>query len=129
MYNHYRKYAEDMDDTYLSFSTDPSTAMMGDHVKFDRLNLYDFRRSLPTRDREAKLDKNGCSWGYGKRKSSIAQVRLKPGKGTITVNGKNVIDYFHYPSQRYRMLLPLTLTRYTCLLDVDIWVHGGGYTG
>lgn len=27
------------------------------------------------------------------------------------------------------MLLPLTITRYTCLLDVDVWVHGGGFTG
>jgi hypothetical protein len=72
MYNHYRKFAEDMDDTNLNLINDHVPTMMGDHVKFDRLNLYDFRRALPTKDREAKLDKNGCSWGFGKRKSSLA---------------------------------------------------------
>ena len=100
-----------------------------DHVKFDHINLYDFRRALPQKERLPKLDKNGCAWGYGKRKTAKAVARVKPGKGTININGMNILDYFHQPSQRYRMLLPLTITGYTCLLDVDIWVHGGGLTG
>ena len=129
MYNHLRQFAEDNDDTYLSFPNGPQPDMLNDHVKFDRLNIYDFRRALPTQEREAKLDKNGCSWGFGKRKTSRSFVRVRAGKGVITVNGMNILDYFHLPSQRYRILLPLTLTRYTCLLDVDIWVHGGGFTG
>ena len=40
-----------------------------------------------------------------------------------------MLNYFHLPSQRYRILLPLSLTQYTCILDLDIWVHGGGFTG
>lgn len=81
------------------------------------------------KERESKLDKNGASWGFGKRKSSKAVVRIKPGKGTIKINGMSMIDYFLMPSQRYRMLMPLIVTRYTCLLDVDCWIHGGGLTG
>lgn len=56
-------------------------------------------------------------------------VRVKAGKGTINVNGVNMLDYFHQPSQRYRILLPLIVTRYTCILDLDIWTNGGGTTG
>jgi hypothetical protein len=120
---------EDLDDQNLAFPHGPYPQMLQDHVKFDRINLYDLRRALPTKDRETKLDKNGCAWGFGKRKTSRAFVRIKPGKGTININGMSMLDYFHLPSQRYRILLPLSLTSYTCLLDLDIWVHGGGTTG
>jgi small subunit ribosomal protein S9 len=71
----------------------------------------------------------GRAWGFGKRKRSKAVARVKPGKGVITVNGEPLLNYFHNASQRYRILLPLTITRYTCLLDVDLWIHGGGTTG
>jgi len=40
-----------------------------------------------------------------------------------------MLEYFSIPSQRYRILLPLMITQYTCLLDLDIWVHGGGLSG
>jgi len=65
----------------------PLTDMLNDYVRFDRINLYDFRRALPTKEREAKLDRFGYAWGFGKRKTSRAVVRLKPGKGTINING------------------------------------------
>jgi small subunit ribosomal protein S9 len=81
------------------------------------------------KEREAKLDNKGNAWGFGKRKTSRASARVKPGKGIITINGKNMIDYFTVPTQRQKILLPLMVTQYTCLLDVDIWVHGGGLTG
>ena len=100
-----------------------------DHPKFDRLNIYDFRRALPQKERESVLDNKGNSWGFGKRKTSRAVVRVKPGKGTIQINGMNMLQYFSLPYQRYKILSPLILTKYTCLLDVDIWVHGGGLTG
>jgi hypothetical protein len=43
-----------------------------DHAKFDRLNLYDFRRNLPMKDREARIDTKCRAYGYGKRKKSRA---------------------------------------------------------
>lgn len=75
------------------------------------------------------MDGSGAAWGFGKRKTSKAVVRVKPGKGTININGKSMLDYFMLADQRYKILLPLSMTNYTCLLDVDIWVHGGGLTG
>ena len=66
--------------------------------KFDRINLYDFRRALPMKDREAKLDSTGAAWGSGKRKTSRAVARVKPGKGTININGMPMLEYFVLPS-------------------------------
>lgn len=129
LHNHLRRYAEDIDDSVLQFAEGPYQEHVADHAKFDRINLYDFRRALPQKEREAKLDQTGAAWGFGKRKTAKAFARVKPGKGTITINGKNMLDYFDLAQQRYKILLPLTLTNYTCLLDVDIWVHGGGLTG
>lgn len=129
LYNHLRQFAEDQDEGILNFPEGPFTKSVTDVPKFDRINLYDFRRALPQKDREAKLDGQGAAWGFGKRKTSRAVARVKPGKGTININGKSMLDYFALPSQRYRILLPLVITQYTCLLDVDIWVHGGGLTG
>lgn len=56
-------------------------------------------------------------------------MNVKPGSGKITINGKPMHLYFHLPSQRYRMLQPLVMTGYTCLLDVNVHVKGGGFTG
>ena len=129
LYNHLRQFAEDADEGVLNFPEGPFTKNVTDHAKFDRINLYDFRRALPQKEREAKLDGSGAAWGFGKRKTSRAVVRVKPGKGVININGMSMLDYFQLPSQRYRILLPLMITEYTCLLDLDIWVHGGGLTG
>ena len=118
-----------MDEGVLNFPEGPFTREVQDIPKFDRINLYDFRRALPMKEREARLDSSGAAWGFGKRKTSRAVVRVKPGKGLISINGMPMLDYFSLASQRYRILLPLMVTQYTCLLDVDIWVHGGGHTG
>lgn len=61
-----------------------------DHVKFDRINLFDLRRSIPMKSREPFLDEYGGAWGFGKRKRSKAVVRVKAGRGRITVNGKPI---------------------------------------
>ena len=110
IYNSTRVLTEDHDDTNLTFPDGPYPTMLNDHVKFDRINIYDFRRDLPQKERLSKLDKKGCAWGFGKRKTSKAVVRLKPGNGTIKINGKSMLDYFHLPSQRFRILLPLSMT-------------------
>jgi len=91
--------------------------------------LFDFRRTLPQKEREAKLDSSGKAWGSGKRKNAIAVANVTAGSGKVTVNGKPLLDYFLQPSERYRILMPLSLTQYTCLLDVNITVRGGGSTG
>ena len=84
---------------------------------------------MPRKDRETKLDHHGRAWGSGKRKRSVAVVNLKAGSGKVTVNGKPMIEYFLMHRQRHRLLYPLSVTDYTCLLDVEIKVHGGGTSG
>ena len=65
----------------------------------------------------------------GRRKRSVARVRIRPGDGTITVNGRSVEDYF--PSETHRMVLtePLKITQTEAAYDVDVTLHGGGPTG
>ncbi|MEM7287149.1 MAG: 30S ribosomal protein S9 [Actinomycetota bacterium] len=65
----------------------------------------------------------------GRRKRAVARVRIRPGDGTITVNGRTVEDYF--PSETHRMVLtePLKITQTEAAYDVDVTLHGGGPTG
>lgn len=98
LYSHIRQFSEDMDEGILNFPEGPFTREVTDLPKFDRLNLYDFRRALPQKEREAKLDSSGAAWGFGKRKTSRAVVRVKPGKGQININGMSMLDYFSLAS-------------------------------
>jgi hypothetical protein len=66
-----------------------------EYVKFDRINLFDIRRQIPMRERQAILDNGGRAWGYGKRKESRAVCNVKVGTGKVTVNGKPMHLYFH----------------------------------
>lgn len=65
----------------------------------------------------------------GRRKEAVARVRLRPGTGTITVNGRPVENYF--PSETHRMILsePLRLTNTNEVYDVDCAIDGGGVSG
>jgi len=67
--------------------------------------------------------------GTGRRKTSVARVRLATGTGKVTVNGRNIEDYFPMEIQRNDVLLPLNLTDTANELDVRINVCGGGMTG
>ncbi|MBN1293752.1 MAG: 30S ribosomal protein S9 [Candidatus Latescibacteria bacterium] len=65
----------------------------------------------------------------GKRKSSIARVRLKTGSGKIIVNGKSALDYFHRESALPFVEQPLELTENTDKIDVYANIRGGGLSG
>ena len=67
--------------------------------------------------------------GTGRRKSSVAQVRMVPGKGTITVNGRDVRDFFPYETNVMDLMQPLVLTSTDKMFDIDVKVNGGGFTG
>ena len=74
-------------------------------------------------------EKKNVYTGTGHRKTSVARVTLTPGKGKITVNGRDVREYF--PSDICVMDLsqPLVLTNTQELFDVDAKVKGGGFQG
>jgi small subunit ribosomal protein S9 len=67
--------------------------------------------------------------GTGRRKASIAQVSLTPGKGKITVNGRDVHDFFPYETNVTDLKQPLAITNTEELFDIDIKVNGGGFNG
>ena len=124
---HLSKFADNMTNALDAYK--PGNGSTDDFTKYDRINLFDFRRTLPQKKRESQLDSTGRAWGFGKRKASQAIVNVRAGTGRIMVNGKPFIQYFHSPSQRYRILKPLSVTSFTCMVDIDIMVKGGGDTG
>ena len=67
--------------------------------------------------------------GTGRRKTSVAQVKLVPGKGKITVNGCDVRDFFPYETNVMDLKQPLVMTNNEETFDIEVKVSGGGFTG
>jgi len=65
----------------------------------------------------------------GRRKKAIARVFLKEGKGNITINKKDLKDYFPLPTLQYKVLQPLTLTDNVNTYDIMVTAKGGGIKG
>ena len=68
-------------------------------------------------------------YGTGRRKSAVARVFLKPGKGSIIVNDKPVDDYFARETGRMVVRQPLELTNHLTTFDIMVNVIGGGESG
>jgi len=73
--------------------------------------------------------KNKYYYGTGRRKHSVARVRVYPGSGNITINGRNIDEYFGLETLKVVVKQPLVLTETADKYDVIVNVHGGGYTG
>ena len=73
--------------------------------------------------------KSSDSLGTGRRKTSVARVRVRAGNGTITVNDRPFEEYFVGDQDRGAVLAPLLATDRRNSVDVVIKVHGGGVTG
>ena len=69
------------------------------------------------------------NYGTGRRKSSTARVFLRAGKGTITVNGRPLDEFFGRETSRMIVRQPLELTKMTDKFDISVTVEGGGITG
>ena len=73
-------------------------------------------------------------WGTGRRKSSVARVRLTPGNGNVRIKrsggeDRELNDYFHNERDRKMIFGPLEATQYGGKLDIFVNAHGGGSTG
>ena len=68
-------------------------------------------------------------YGTGRRKSSIARVRLVEGSGKITINGKDIDEFFGLETLKVIVRQPLTVTNTSAKYDVIATVKGGGFTG
>ena len=68
-------------------------------------------------------------YGTGRRKTSIAKVKLIPGNGKITVNGQDVKEYLPYETLVMDLCQPLDVTNTREIFDVVVEVKGGGFSG
>jgi len=78
---------------------------------------------------KAKAKVKASFYGTGRRKCSIARVRLIPGKGNITINDKSLDEYFGMETLKVIVKQPLVLTNSIDKFDVVTKVNGGGFTG
>ena len=67
--------------------------------------------------------------GTGRRKTSIARVRLVPGNGKITINDRDIDEFFNYETLKVIVKEPLVITETIDKFDVLVKVEGGGFTG
>ena len=75
------------------------------------------------------MAKNKIYTGTGRRKTSVARVRLVSGNGKITVNGRDVHDYLPYETLIMDLQQPLVATNTKDIFDVEVSVSGGGFSG
>ena len=68
-------------------------------------------------------------YGTGRRKHSVARVRLYPGSGSITINGRSIDEYFGLETLKMTVRQPMNLTGNTEKFDIICTVAGGGVTG
>jgi small subunit ribosomal protein S9 len=80
-------------------------------------------------DAAPAASKSGFWWGIGRRKTSVARVRIKPGKGELIINQKKADDYFKLPKDRNAVRSPLKSINAMEGFDVFVNVNGGGVTG
>lgn len=80
---------------------------------------------------EATIEGKGTGdyLGTGRRKSSVARVRVRPGQGQLLINKRPLEEFFRNEQQRAAVLAPLKATEKQADVDVIIRVHGGGLTG
>ena len=74
-------------------------------------------------------DKGGFYWGTGRRKSSVARVRIRPGEGKLLINKQELNKFFARSQDQNAVLAPLKAVDAEKKFDVYINVHGGGTTG
>jgi small subunit ribosomal protein S9 len=75
-------------------------------------------------------DKSGFYWGTGRRKTSVARVRLKPGEGKMLINKRGLEEYFKTDQDRAAVVAPLAAAaKGEKSFDVYVNVRGGGTTG
>ncbi len=87
--------------------------------------------SIPAEAAEpvSKPQKYGYWWGTGRRKASVARVRIRPGSGVFQINKREINHYFTEMQDQNDAVSALELTQTSGKIDVFVNVHGGGSTG
>ena len=103
------------DSTELNFSTTPEAVVVAPEPQVVKIH--------------GKLDRNGVAIGTGRRKTSVARVRLKPGNGATSINGRQLEEYFKNIRDLQMIEAPLKITEKLGQVDLWVRVNGGGTTG
>jgi len=74
------------------------------------------------------MTQNNYYYGTGKRKTAIAQVRIYPGKGQVTINEKSLDEVFPLPAWQSTILEPMKVTETQSKFNIVAKIHGGGVT-
>ncbi|MHC4475034.1 MAG: 30S ribosomal protein S9 [Planctomycetota bacterium] len=83
----------------------------------------------PTLEASSSEPKYGYWWGTGRRKRSVARVRIRPGDGKLLINKKQLDGYFCREQDRLMVMAPLKTVEAERLFDVFVNVRGGGTSG
>jgi small subunit ribosomal protein S9 len=97
----------------------------GDAPESDAVTIAESTAPL----REQELDQQGRAYATGRRKDAVARVWIKPGKGKITINGRDQETYFARPTLRLIINQPFAITDRAEQFDVVATVKGGGLSG
>lgn len=76
-----------------------------------------------------KVDRFGVAMGTGRRKTSVARVRVKEGSGAFVVNGRPLEEYLRVERDRDSVMVPLKVVGKVGQVDISVRVQGGGITG
>jgi small subunit ribosomal protein S9 len=76
-----------------------------------------------------KIDRFGVAMGTGRRKTSVARVRVKEGSGEFIINGRPLEDFLRVERDRESVMIPLKVVGKVGQVDISIRVQGGGITG
>lgn len=76
-----------------------------------------------------KIDRFGVAMGTGRRKTSVARVRVKEGSGQFVVNGRPLEDFLRVERDRESVMIPLKVVGKVGQVDISVRVQGGGITG
>ncbi|MEE9434590.1 MAG: 30S ribosomal protein S9 [Sphingorhabdus sp.] len=98
-----------------------------DQVAGEAVSETPVQPAMPLREQE--IDDLGRAYATGRRKDAVARVWLKPGKGKITVNGRDQAVYFARPSLRLVLNQPFDVTDRRDQYDIVATVKGGGLSG
>ena len=107
----------------MSEAETPTEAPTG----FDALKGMGTQAEAPVHER--KVDAQGRAYATGKRKNAVARVWIKPGKGVITINGRDQAVYFARPVLRMMIAQPMELADRAGQFDVIATVEGSGLSG
>ena len=102
---------------------------MSDTQGFEALQSLSSNPQPDAAAREPQIDKFGRAYATGKRKNAIAKVWIKPGKGSITINGRDQEVYFARPVLRMMIAQPLKIADRLGQFDVIVSVEGSGLSG